>query len=355
MPDCRSERNHVADALARRSHRTYDMTPRTAILLVNLGTPDAPTPAAVRRYLAEFLRDTRVVEIPRLIWWPILFGIILPIRSRRSAEKYKMVWMQEGSPLKVWTEKQAKLLRGLVGMRGHAITVDYAMRYGNPSIGAALDRLHAQGCDRILVLPLYPQYSATTTASSFDAINAWASKTRNVPEFRFVKQYHDDAGYIDALASTIVAARARDGTIADPAAMLVMSFHGIPQRSVRLGDPYQSQCLVTAERLAERLGLRDEQWVATFQSRFGKAEWLKPYTVDVLRELGAKKTSSLSICCPGFPADCLETLEEIALEGAATFKEAGGGSYRYISCVNDDPRWIAALAGIAERNLHGWL
>ena len=217
------------------------MTPRTAILLVNLGTPDAPTPSAVRRYLAQFLRDPRVVEIPRVLWLPILFGIILPIRSRRSAEKYKTVWMQGGSPLKVWTEKQAKLLRGLMGMRGHAITVEYEMRYGNPSMADTLDRLHAQGCERILVLPLYPQYSAATTASSFDAINAWAAKVRNVPEFRFVKQYHDDAGYIDALAATIVAARARDGTIADPAAMLVMSFHGIPQRSVRLGDPYQAQ------------------------------------------------------------------------------------------------------------------
>ncbi|MGI9024445.1 MAG: ferrochelatase [Burkholderiaceae bacterium] len=331
------------------------MPPRTAILLVNLGTPDAPTPSAVRRYLAEFLWDPRVVEIPRVIWWPILFGIILPIRSRRSAEKYKAVWMQEGSPLKVWTEKQAKLLRGLMGMRGHALTVEYAMRYGNPSLADALDRLHAQACERILVLPLYPQYSATTTASSFDAINAWAAKVRNVPEFRFVKQYHDDAGYIDALASTIVTARTRDGTIADSAAVLVMSFHGIPQRSVRLGDPYQAQCLVTAERVAERLGLRKDQWVATFQSRFGRAEWLKPYTVDVLQELGAKRTSRLDICCPGFPADCLETLEEIGIEGEASFKNAGGGSYRYISCVNDNPRWIAALAAIAERNLQGWL
>ena len=328
---------------------------KTAILLVNLGTPDAPTPAAVRRYLKEFLLDRRVVEIPRFIWWPILVGIILPIRSRRSAEKYSLVWMSEGSPLKVWTEKQAKLLRGLMGMRGHATTVEYAMRYGNPSIADVLDRLHAQGCERILVLPLYPQYSATTTASSFDAINAWAAKQRNVPELRFVKQYHDDAGYIDALASRIIAARTRDGTIADPAAMLVMSFHGIPQRSVRLGDPYRAQCLVTGQLVGERLGLREDQWVASFQSRFGNAEWLKPYTVDVLRELGLKKTSTVSICCPGFPADCLETLEEIAIEGKAVFKDAGGGDYRYLPCLDDDPRWIEALAAIAERNLRGWL
>ena len=327
---------------------------RTAILLVNLGTPDAPTPAAVRRYLKEFLLDRRVVEIPRLIWWPILFGLILPIRSRRSAEKYASVWMPEGSALKVWTEKQAKLLRGLLGMRGRAITVEYAMRYGNPSTAAVLDRLHAQGCERILVLPLYPQYSATTTASSVDAINAWSAKQRNLPAFRFVKQYHDDLGYIDALASTIVAARTRDGSAAESAALLVMSFHGIPQRSVRLGDPYRAQCLLTAQRVAERLGLRDDQWLASFQSRFGKAEWLKPYTVDVLRELGAKKTATVSICCPGFPADCLETLEEIAIEGKIAFKAAGGGDYHYIACMNVDPRWIEALAAIAERNLQGW-
>ncbi len=328
---------------------------KTAILLVNLGTPDAPTPAAVRRYLKEFLSDRRVVEIPRAVWWPILFGIVLPIRSRRSAEKYKSVWIAEGSPLAVWTGKQAKLLRGLMGMRGHGTAVEYAMRYGNPSITDVLDRLHTQGCEHILVLPLYPQYSATTTASSFDAIHAWAAKIRNVPEFRFVKQYHDDAGYIDALASTIVAARTKDGTIADPDAMLVMSFHGIPQRSVRLGDPYQAQCTATAQRVADRLGLRADRWVASFQSRFGKAAWLKPYTVDVLRELGVKKTATLSICCPGFPADCLETLEEIGIEGKAVFKAAGGGSYRYIPCLDDDPRWIEALAAIALRNLQGWL
>ena len=333
---------------------THGTPARTAILLVNLGTPDAPTPAAVGRYLKEFLSDRRVVEIPRVIWWPILFGIILPIRSRRSAEKYASVWMPEGSPLKVWTEKQSKLLRGLMGMRGQSINVEYAMRYGNPSIANVLDRLRAEGCERILVLPLYPQYSATTTASSFDAINAWAAKQRNVPEFRFVKQYHDDASYIDALASTIVDARTRDGTVADPKAMLVMSFHGIPQRSVRLGDPYQAQCLVTAQRVAERLGLREDQWAASFQSRFGKAAWVKPYTVDVLRELGAKKMVNVSICCPGFPADCLETLEEIAIEGKTEFEDAGGGSYRYIPCLDDDPRWIEALAAIAERNLQGW-
>jgi ferrochelatase len=327
---------------------------KTAILLVNLGTPDAPTAPAVRRYLKEFLSDPRVVEIPRVVWWLILNGIVLPIRSSKSAAKYAMVWMKEGSPLKVWTERQALLLRGLTGMRGREYTVEYAMRYGNPSIASVLDRLQAAGCERILVLPLYPQYSATTTASTFDAINAWSAKVRHAPEFRFVKQYCDDDGYIAALAARIVATRMRDGTSTDASSKLVMSFHGIPKRSVERGDPYQSQCLMTAQRLADKLGLEAHQWGATFQSRFGKAEWLRPYTVDVLRELGKAKLASLSICCPGFPADCLETLEEIAMEGKAEFIAAGGGAYHYIPCLDDDPKWIEALAAIAERNMLGW-
>ena len=328
---------------------------KTAVLLVNLGTPDEPTAPAVRRYLKEFLSDPRVVEIPRLIWWVILNALILPIRSGRSAAKYQMVWMKEGSPLKVWTARQALLLRGLTGMRGRTFTVDYAMRYGSPSIPDVLDRMHADGCDRILVLPLYPQYSGTTTASAVDAINAWSARVRDVPEIRLVRQYHDDDGYIAALASRIVAAREREGIAADPSVKLVMSFHGIPLRSVKNGDPYQTQCLVTAQLLAERLGLRPEQWIATFQSRFGRAEWLRPYTVEVLEELGRAKTARVAICCPGFPADCLETLEEIAIEGKNSFIEAGGGSYHYLPCLNDDPRWVEALATIAERNMAGWL
>ena len=328
---------------------------KTAVLLVNLGTPDAPTAPAVRRYLKEFLSDPRVVEIPRVVWWLILNGIILPIRSGRSAQKYAQVWMKEGSPLKVWTERQALLLRGLSGSRGRTYTVDYAMRYGNPSIASALDRLVASGCERILVVPLYPQYSATTTASTFDAVASWSTGVRNLPAFRFVKDFHDDDGYIAALAARVIATRMRDGTAADPDARLVMSFHGIPRRSVVRGDPYQAQCLVTAKKLADRLGLTEGQWVATFQSRFGKAEWLRPYTVDVLREFGKGKCRTLSICCPGFPADCLETLEEIAIEGKGDFLAAGGGAYHYIPCLDDDPRWIEALAGIAERNLGGWL
>ena len=327
---------------------------KAAVLLVNLGTPEAPTAPAVRRYLKEFLSDPRVVEIPRAVWWLILNLLILPIRSSRSAAKYQTVWMAEGSPLKVWTERQAKLLRGLSGMRGRDYEVAYAMRYGNPSIASALDGLQAAGCERILVLPLYPQYSATTTASTFDAIQAWAAGIRNVPEFRFVKQYHDDAGYIAALAARVIATRMRDGTAADAAAQLVLSFHGIPQRSVERGDPYQAQCLVTARLLAERLGLREDQWIATFQSRFGRAAWLQPYTIDVLMRAGREKRPNLLIFCPGFPADCLETIEEIGIEGQEAFHAAGGGAFHRIPCLNDDSAWIEALAGIADRHMAGW-
>ena len=327
---------------------------RTAILLVNLGTPDAPTTSAVRRYLKEFLSDRRVVEIPRVVWWLILNGLIVPLRSPKSAKKYASIWMTDGSPLKVWTEKQAKLLRGALGARGHDVAVAYAMRYGNPSIAAVLDRLKAENCERILVLQLYPQYSATTTASSFDAINAWCRNVRNVPEFRFVKHYHDDPGYIDALAKRIVAFREKNGVTFGSASKLVMSFHGLPKRNSALGDPYEGECLATARLIAARLGLKGGEWVATFQSRFGKAEWLQPYTASTLATLPAGGVKNVDICCPGFPADCLETLEEIAIEGKEIFMVAGGKTYRYIPCLNNDPTWIAALATIAERNLQGW-
>jgi len=327
---------------------------KTAILLVNLGTPDAPTAPAVRRYLKEFLSDPRVVEIPRLPWWVILNLFILPFRSSKSAAKYAKIWRPDGSPLAVWTATQAKLLRGLMGERGHQVTVAYAMRYGNPSIASVLTTLADGGCDRILVLPLYPQYSATTTASTFDSVQRWSLARRDVPEFRFVKDYHDDAGYIDALAARVVASKARESELIDGAARLVMSFHGIPQRSVRLGDPYQRQCLETARLLAARLGLAEAQWTVSFQSRFGKAAWLQPYTVDVLLELGRGRTEDVNVCCPGFPADCLETLEEIAIEGRDLYTAAGGRSFRYLPCMNDDPCWVEALAAIAERHMQGW-
>lgn len=324
---------------------------RTGILLVNLGTPEAPTAPAVRRYFKEFLSDPRVVEIPRAVWAIVLRLVILPLRPSRSAAKYASVWTAEGSPLMVWTVKQTRLLRGLLGARGFDLGIEFAMRYGDPSIASVLSRLKDGGHDRILVLPMYPQYSATTTGSTIDAVLAWASTQRDVPELRFVKQYHDDTGYVDALAARIEAFREREGVV--PGERLVMSFHGIPQRSTRLGDPYHGQCLATAAALAARLGLADDAWRATFQSRFGRAAWLEPYTVEVLRELGRAKVP-VAICCPGFPADCLETLEEIAMEGRQAYLEAGGVAYRYIPCLDDEPAWIAALAAIAARHLQGW-
>ncbi len=333
---------------------THGTASRTGILLVNLGTPDAPTTAAVKRYLREFLSDPRVVEIPRLVWWLILNAIIVPFRSPKSAEKYAMVWSAEGSPLKVWTDKQARLLRGSLGQRGHDVTVAYAMRYGNPSVASVLDQLHAERCDRILVVPMYPQYSAATTASTFDAVQAWCTTTRNVPEFRFVRSFHDDPRYIDALASQVRAFRSKQAVALEADRRLVMSFHGVPKRSLLLGDPYHCQCLKTARLVAERLGLGAAEWVVAFQSRFGKAEWLQPYTSLTLATLAREGAGGVDVFCPGFPADCLETLEEIAIEGKQTFVDAGGKDYRYIPCLNDAPAWIAALASIAETHLQGW-
>lgn len=324
--------------------------PGTALVLVNLGTPDAPTPAAVRRYLAEFLGDPRVVEIPKALWWPILHGIVLRVRPAKSAAKYASIWTPEGSALKVWTEKQTLGLRAALAGRGHAVGVHYAMRYGQPAIAAQLDALQAEGVTRILVLQAYPQYSGTTTASVLDAVGAWARRQRRVPEFRFVNDWHDDAGYIDALAQGVERHWAAQGR----GELLLMSFHGIPARNIALGDPYQVQCQATARRLAARLGLAPEQYRVTYQSRFGRARWLEPYTEPTLRALATEGLRRIDVMCPGFPTDCLETLEEIAMEARAAFLQAGGEQFRYIPCLNDDPAGIAALATLAERHLQGW-
>jgi ferrochelatase len=322
----------------------------TAVLWCNLGSPDAPTAAAVRPYLADFLGDSRVVEIPRALWAPILHGIILRTRPARSAAKYASIWTPEGSPLKVFTRKQALLLAGWLGEHGHRLQVRDAMRYGQPSLPSQLDALLAAGATRILVLQAYPQYSATTTASVIDAVGAWSAKQRRLPEFRFVNDYHDDPLYIDALAQSVERHWQQHGR----GEQLLLSFHGIPERNIRLGDPYQAQCLATARLLAERLALAPAQCRVSFQSRFGRAKWLEPYTEPTLRELGAAGVGRIDVMCPGFPADCLETLEEIAMEGREAFLQAGGKEFRYIPCLNDSPAWITALAGIAERHLQGW-
>ena len=323
---------------------------KTAVLLCNLGTPDAATPAALRRYLAEFLSDPRVVEIPRALWLPLLHGVILRTRPARSARKYASIWMPEGSPLKVWTEKQALLLGGYLGQRGHQVLVRHAMRYGSPSIGSVLDALKAEGATRVLVLPLYPQYSGPTTASVFDAVGAWSRRVRAIPEFRFVNRYHDDAGYIGALARRVTDHWQTHGR----GDRLVLSFHGVPRRTLLKGDPYHCECQKTARLLGERLGLAEGKLLVTFQSRFGKAEWLQPYTEPTLVGLARQKVESVDVMCPGFTSDCLETLEEIGMEARDAYLSAGGRTFSYIPCLNDQHEWIVALAEIAARNLLGW-
>lgn len=323
---------------------------RTGILYCNLGTPDEPTPAAVRRYLREFLSDRRVVEIPRAAWLPILYGLVLPLRAPRSAAKYASIWTPDGSPLALWTAKQGKLLQGWLGERGQRVVVRHAMRYGRPSIASQLDALKAEGATRILVLTAYPQYSGTSTASVVDAVCAWSAGVRALPELRFVNGYHDDQGYVEAWVRRIER-HWREGGKPDH---LVMSFHGVPERVVKLGDPYRDECMETGRRIMGRLGLSGEECTITFQSRFGRAKWLEPSTDAILRSLGRKGVKRVDVACPGFTADCLETLEEIAIEGRSTFLTAGGKDFRYIPCVNDDPAWIAALGAIAQRHLAGW-
>ena len=275
---------------------------KTAVVLINLGTPDEPTAPAVRRYLKEFLSDPRVVEIPRPIWWLILNGIILNVRPKKSAEKYAAIWTSDGSPLKVHTEKQTKLLRGFLGQAGHQVVVDYAMRYGQPSIPATLSRLKADGCTRFLLLPLYPQYSSSTTATAFDAAYSWARSLRNQPEIRTLRSFADHPGYIEALAASV-----REHWMANgrPSASyrLIMSFHGVPRYTLDKGDPYHCECHKTGRLLAEALNLGADQYQICFQSRFGRAEWLQPYTAPTLKTLGKQGVQRVDIICPGFPAD----------------------------------------------------
>ena len=323
---------------------------RTAVLYCNLGTPDEATAPAVRRYLAEFLSDPRVVEIPRLLWWLILHGVILRFRPAKSAAKYASIWSTDGSPLRVWTEKQALLLQGWLAQRGHPVLVRHAMRYGQTSIATQLDALKAQGVTRVLVMTAYPQYSATTTASVFDAVYAWAGRTRNIPELRFVNRYHDDPAYIEALTQHIRASWKTHGR----GDKLVMSFHGIPHRSLLLGDPYHCECHVTARLLANRLGLSKDDYMVTFQSRLGRAKWLQPYTEPSLVKMARDGLKRVDVVCPGFTSDCLETLEEIGMEGKAAYLAAGGQEFHFITCLNDRPEWIGALTTLAQSHLQGW-
>lgn len=332
---------------------THGTPATTAVVLVNLGTPDAPTPAALKRYLRQFLSDPRVVEIPKAIWWLILNGIILNIRPKKSAAKYASVWMPEGSPLRVHTERQAKLLGGWLGERGHQLKVTWAMRYGTPSIADVFNKLKAEGCSRILLVPMYPQYAASTTATVIDDACRWLTQTRNQPEMRFVRNFHDDEGYLNALEQTVRQHWRLNGPLSGND-QLIISFHGLPKRSLDLGDPYFCECHKTGRLLAERLGLKADQYQVCFQSRFGKAEWLQPYTAPTLHALGKRGVRRVDLICPGFTADCLETLEEIAMEGKGDFLAAGGKEYHYIPALNEEPAWIDALANITERHLAGW-
>lgn len=337
---------------AKEPAHTQSTPSQPGILLINLGTPEAPTRGAVRAYLKEFLSDPRVIEIPRFIWWPVLNFFVLTTRPKASAARYERIWTHEGSPLRIHTERQTTLLRGYLGERFRVpFVVDYAMRYGTPSIAEKLDTLKARGCDRVLLLPLYPQYSASTTASAFDAAYAALAHMRNQPETRTIRHFHDDSGYIEALAQSVRDEWAKRGR----PNFLVMSFHGVPRRTVDLGDPYYSQCQTTGRLLAEVLGLEADQYRITFQSRFGRARWLEPYTVQVLEELGRRNLERVDVICPGFVADCLETLEEISIEGTSIFLRAGGRELHYISCLNERHEWIHALTDLAARNLLGWM
>jgi ferrochelatase len=332
---------------------THGTPEKTAVLLINLGTPDAPSPAAVRRYLKEFLSDPRVIEIPRAAWWLILNGIILNTRPKQSAAKYQSIWLPEGSPHKVYTEKLTGLLRKHMVERAPEapLVVEYAMRYGNPSIADVLHKLKQQNCQRILLVPLYPQYAASTVATALDKVFEAVSQMRNAPALRSIKHFHDNSGYIKACAQNIRDYWAQHGR----PDKLVMSFHGLPRFTLERGDPYHCECLKSGRLIAEELGLSKDQYLVTFQSRFGRAEWLQPYTAATLKELGRQKTGRVDVCCPGFITDCLETLEEINMEVRNEFIHAGGGEYRYIPALNVRADWVQALAGIVMDNLHGWL
>ena len=329
---------------------SHDQPACTGILLANLGSPDAPTPAAVRRYLAEFLWDPRVVELPRPLWWLILHGVILRSRPARSAHKYQTIWTEEGSPLLAISRRQTEAVAAALQQRCPGpIRVALGMRYGNPSIASALAELREAGARRLLVLPLYPQYSAVTVASTFDALAAELRRWRWLPDLRLITHYHDDPAYLDALAASIRAARAEQ-----PGERLLFSFHGLPKRNLLAGDPYFCECHKTARLVAERLELEEDRWAVAFQSRFGRAEWVRPYTSELLRTWGREGLKSVDVVCPGFAADCLETLEEIAVENRETFLAAGGERYRYIPALNDAPAHIAVLVRLLLQHAAGW-
>lgn len=321
------------------------------ILVVNLGTPDAPTAPAVRRYLREFLSDARVVELPRILWWPILNGPVLLFRPARSARNYASIWLPDGSPLMVYSQRQCDALQAHWDQQCPGqVRVELAMRYGRPSIAQGLAVLRDAGCRKLFVVPLYPQYAAATTASIFDAVGKELRQWREIPEIRMIRDWYEHPAYIHALADSIRAWWREHGQ----AERLLISFHGLPESAVAKGDPYRSQCEKTTALLVKELALSDDQWIQTFQSRFGAAKWLQPYTDKTLVELAHSGVSRIDIVCPGFSADCVETLQEIALEGKETFLQAGGQELRYIPALNDNPLWVTAFSQILEPHWRHW-
>jgi ferrochelatase len=330
------------------SHASPDCT---GLLLTNLGTPAAPTATAVRRYLAEFLADPRVIEAPRFLWWLVLHGVILRIRPRRSAALYQKLWNRHGySPLLETSWQLTSRLQEALEEYNPSFKVTLGMRYGAPSLGEALESLRQSGVRRLLVLPLYPQYSATTTASTFDAITAVLRTWRWLPEVRFVTHYHDDEGYIEALAQSL----REHWQTEPPAERLLFSFHGIPKRYFLAGDPYYCECLKTVRLVTEQLALPQERWAVAFQSRVGREQWLTPYTDQLLQEWGRQGIRSVEVLCPGFAVDCLETLEEIALQNRDLFLAAGGQTLRYVPALNDHPEHVRALTQIVLDKTRDW-
>jgi len=330
------------------SHQQHD---KIGILITNLGTPDAPKKTELKRYLREFLSDPRVVEIPRLLWWMILNFVILNIRPRRSAKAYSTVWTERGSPLLFNTQDQADALRKkLHEKHGEAITVEFAMRYGSPSVDSVIEKMLKGGVRKLLVLPLYPQYCASTTASTFDAVATSLATKRLIPELRFINHYHDFPEYIQAVADKIRQHWAVNGR----ADKLIFTYHGIPKRYLLNGDPYHCECYKTSRLLAENLGLTADEYMVTFQSRFGREEWLQPYTDKTLMALPEQGIKSVQLVCPGFSSDCLETIEEIGIENHEYFIEAGGDRYEYIPALNAESSHIDMMANLLEQHLQGW-
>jgi ferrochelatase len=329
----------------------HDTSCCTGILITNLGTPDNPTASAVRKYLAEFLSDSRVIELPKCFWWFILHGIILRIRPSQSAKAYKKIWTENGSPLLSISSKQVEGLKKILAKKIQGpIRIELAMRYGNPSIKSGLKKLQASNSKRILILPLYPQYSSATTGSTFDAVVDELKKWRWLPEIRMVNHYHDHPGYIDTLANSIM----NYWTDNKKPQKLLFSFHGLPKHYFLAGDPYHCECHKTARLVAEKLKLNEEEWSVTFQSRFGPKEWLQPYTDTTLISLANSGIKSVNIICPGFSADCLETLEEINIQNRDFFIDAGGESFDYIPALNEHPSHLELLCNIILQHTIGW-